>query len=133
LGSELSTREPLFEDGVCSPLKTFECSSGIKGINGHGSDVSPGTYYYLDRKTSEMSEIAKVRPALTNRALSPVKAVTYKSRDGATIPAYITMPAGASGKNMPAVVLPHGGPSSRDEWGFDWLPQFLAARGYVVI
>jgi dipeptidyl aminopeptidase/acylaminoacyl peptidase len=43
------------------------------------------------------------------------------------------MPAGSTGKAMPAVVLPHGGPSSRDEWGFDWLPQFLAARGYVVI
>lgn len=108
-------------------------SDGSKLVIFAGSDVSPGTYYYLDRKTSEMSEIAKVRPALDNRALSPVKAVTYKSRDGATIPAYITMPAGGSGKNMPAVVLPHGGPSSRDEWGFDWLPQFLAARGYVVI
>ena len=34
---------------------------------------------------------------------------------------------------MPAVVLPHGGPSARDEWGFDWLAQFLAARGYAVI
>jgi dipeptidyl aminopeptidase/acylaminoacyl peptidase len=31
------------------------------------------------------------------------------------------------------VVLPHGGPSARDEWGFDWLAQFLAARGYAVI
>ena len=43
------------------------------------------------------------------------------------------MPAGSTGKNMPAVVLPHGGPSSRDQWGFDWLPQFLASRGYVVM
>ena len=30
-------------------------------------------------------------------------------------------------------MLPHGGPSSRDEWGFDWLSQFFAARGYAVI
>lgn len=112
---------------------TSASSDGQKLVVYAGSDVSPGTYYYLDRKTSEMSELAKVRPALANRTLSPVKSITYKSRDGATIPAYITMAAGSSGKNMPAVVLPHGGPSSRDEWGFDWLPQFLAARGYVVI
>src|SRR4029453_1951449 len=84
-------------------------------------------------KTHEMSELANVRPALKNKTLSPVKPVTYKSRDGATIPAYVTIPAGSSGKGMPAGGLPQGGPSSRDEWGFDWLAQFLAARGYVVI
>ena len=98
-----------------------------------GSDTNPGTYYFLDRKTKEMGELASVRPALKNKTLSPVKSVTYKSRDGATIPAYVTIPAGSSGKEMPAVVLPHGGPSARDEWGFDWIAQFLAARGYVVI
>jgi dipeptidyl aminopeptidase/acylaminoacyl peptidase len=53
--------------------------------------------------------------------------------DGVSIPAYLTLPPNSSGKNLPAVVLPHGGPSARDEWGFDWLPQFLAARGYAVI
>jgi dipeptidyl aminopeptidase/acylaminoacyl peptidase len=59
--------------------------------------------------------------------------VSYPSRDGKQIPAYLTIPPGSGGKNLPAVVLPHGGPSSRDEWGFDWLAQFLAARGYAVI
>ena len=118
-----------------SPLIDFAGASadGNSMLVFAGSDVNPGTYYFLDRKTREMSELADVRPALKGRALSPVKAVQYKSRDGATIPAYVTMAAGSSGKNMPAVVLPHGGPSSRDEWGFDWLAQFLAARGYVVI
>jgi dipeptidyl aminopeptidase/acylaminoacyl peptidase len=53
--------------------------------------------------------------------------------DGAKIPAYLTLPPGKQAKNLPAVVLPHGGPSSRDEWGFDFLSQFLAARGYAVI
>lgn len=98
-----------------------------------GADTQPGTYMFLDRGTKQLSTIADVRPDLAGRALASVKAVTYAAADGARIPAYVTMPAGTSGKNMPAVVLPHGGPSSRDEWGFDWLPQFLAARGYVVI
>lgn len=118
-----------------SPLIDFAgaSSDGNSLLIFAGSDTNPGTYYFLDRKTREMAEIADVRPGLKGKTLSPVKAVTYKSRDGATIPAYVTIPAGSSGKNMPAVVLPHGGPSARDEWGFDWLAQFLAARGYVVI
>lgn len=98
-----------------------------------GSDTKAGTYYVLDRKTKEMGDLAEVRPALKARTLSPVTPIQYKARDGAVIPAYVTIPAGSTGKGMPAVVLPHGGPSARDEWGFDWLAQFLAARGYVVI
>ena len=118
-----------------SPLITFTGASadGNSLLVFAGSDTNPGTYYFLDRKTHEMSDLADVRPGLKGRKLSPVRTVTYKARDGASIPAYITSPAGSSGKNMPAVVLPHGGPSSRDEWGFDWLAQFLAARGYLVI
>jgi dipeptidyl aminopeptidase/acylaminoacyl peptidase len=98
-----------------------------------GSDTNPGAYYFLDRKTKEMSPLFDVRPALAKRKLSPVKHVTYRSADGVSIPAYLTIPAGSTGKNLPTVVLPHGGPSARDEWGFDWLVQFLAARGYAVI
>jgi dipeptidyl aminopeptidase/acylaminoacyl peptidase len=73
------------------------------------------------------------RPELAKRTLASVKAVTYPSADGTQIPAYLTLPPGSSGKGLPAVVLPHGGPEARDEWGFDWLAQFLAARGYAVI
>ena len=98
-----------------------------------GSDTKAGTYYILDRKSHEMGDLADVRPELKATTLSPVKSVQYKARDGAIIPAYVTVPAASNGKSMPAVVLPHGGPSARDEWGFDWLAQFLAARGYVVI
>ena len=50
-----------------------------------------------------------------------------------SVPAYLTLPPGKDAKNLPAIVLPHGGPSGRDYWGFDWLPQFLAARGYAVL
>ena len=117
------------------PLIEFTDASadGSKLLVFAGSDTNPGTYYYLDRKTREMSELFAVRPALAKRTLSPVKPISYRATDGTSIPGYLTIPAGTSGKNLPAVVLPHGGPSARDEWGFDWLAQFLAARGYVVI
>jgi dipeptidyl aminopeptidase/acylaminoacyl peptidase len=108
-------------------------SDGTKLLIFAGSDTNPGSYYFLDRKTKELNPLFDVRPALANRKLSPVKPITYRAADGTSIPAYLTIPAGSAGKQLPAVVLPHGGPSSRDEWGFDWLAQFLAARGYVVI
>jgi dipeptidyl aminopeptidase/acylaminoacyl peptidase len=59
--------------------------------------------------------------------------ITYPAADGTMIPAYLTLPVGSTGKGLPAIVMPHGGPSARDEWGFDWLVQFYAARGYAVL
>ena len=52
---------------------------------------------------------------------------------GTMIPGYLTLPAGSNGKNSTAIVMPHGGPATRDEWGFDWLVQSYAARRYAVL
>jgi dipeptidyl aminopeptidase/acylaminoacyl peptidase len=98
-----------------------------------GSDVDPGEYYVFDKKTRSMAEVMPVRPGLENVKLATVKAIIYQAADGTQIPAYLTLPAGSDGKNLPAIVMPHGGPASRDEWGFDWLSQYFAARGYAVI
>ena len=50
------------------------------------------------------------------------------------IPGYLTLPPGRSdAKGLPAIVMPHGGPSSRDEWGFDWLAQYFAQEGFAVV
>lgn len=98
-----------------------------------GSDRDPGRFYLFDKTKTSLGELLPMRPNLAGRTLAEVKPVTYKSADGTPIPAYLTLPPGKAAKGLPAVVLPHGGPSARDEWGFDWLPQFLAARGYAVI
>lgn len=98
-----------------------------------GSDVDPGRYYLFDRTTKKLAEIMPDRPELAPFKLSPVQPVTYRAADGASVPAYLTLPAGSDGKNLPAIVLPHGGPSARDEWGFDWLAQFFAHQGYAVL
>jgi dienelactone hydrolase len=60
-------------------------------------------------------------------------AVSYPSSDGLTIPAYLTLPRGVPGKNLPAIVVPHGGPWARDSWGYNSIAQFLANRGYAVL
>jgi len=117
------------------PLVDFVGSSadGNKLLLFAGGDTIPGAYYLFDRKARSLNELALARPELEGKPLAAVKAITYPAADGTHVPAYLTLPPGKEAKGLPAIVLPHGGPSARDEWGFDWLAQFLAARGYAVI
>jgi dipeptidyl aminopeptidase/acylaminoacyl peptidase len=98
-----------------------------------GSDVDPGRYYTYDKQTKRLNEIMVARPQLEGMRLAPMKAVRYPAADGTMIPAYLTLPAGSDGRGLPAIVMPHGGPGARDEWGFDWLAQYYAARGFAVL
>jgi len=117
------------------PLVEFVDSSrdGRKLLIFAGSDSDPGRYYLFDRDKKALAPAMVARPELEGRTLATVKPVTITASDGTAIPAYLTLPPEKEAKGLPGVVLPHGGPSSRDEWGFDWLAQFLAARGYAVL
>ena len=97
------------------------------------SDRDPGACYLYDLKSKKLTEIAKIKPWLKETELAEMKAISYKSRDGLTIPAYLTLPKNSKGKNLPLIVNPHGGPSARDIWGYDSTAQFLANRGYAVL
>lgn len=98
-----------------------------------GSDVNPGRYFLLDRTSKAMEELTAERLPLDRVALAPVRAISITASDGSIIPAYLTLPVGSTGKNLPTIVMPHGGPSARDEWGFDWLAQYWAHIGYAVL
>ena len=97
--------------------------------------TSPGAWYLFDRTRKELSPLGEGYPELKGVALGHVRWFTYKARDGLEIPAYLTLPPGASdkGAKLPLVVLPHGGPAARDNFEFDFLAQFLASRGYAVL
>jgi dipeptidyl aminopeptidase/acylaminoacyl peptidase len=97
------------------------------------SDVDPGTIWVFDRKTKNLSTLYQVREKLDRKALSPMRPVRYKSSDGLEIPAYLTLPKGLPEKNLPLIVVPHGGPWGRDTWGYNGMAQFLANRGYAVL
>lgn len=97
------------------------------------SDVDPGKVYLYDRTSGKLGEIAPLRPQLAGLTMGTMQAISYPAPDGTQIPAYLTLPPGSDGKDLPAVVLPHGGPSARDEWGFDWLVQYLVHHGYAVL
>ena len=92
--------------------------------------------YYFNVETKELLLQYVPRPALKNveQYLAPMTSVSYKSSDGLEIPGYLTIPVGSDGKNLPVIILVHGGPKGpRDNWGYDSEVQFLANRGYAVL
>ena len=98
------------------------------------SDVDPGRFYVFDRTTHSLNEVMLAQPELEGVTLAPQRPITYTAKDGTQIPGYLTMPPGReNAKGLPAIVMPHGGPSARDEWGYDWLVQFWASLGYAVL
>jgi len=93
-------------------------------------------YAIMDRPAHKVAVIANARPLIKTEDVGEVAIVNYKARDGPTIPGLVTWPVGvaqADRKNLPLVVLPHGGPASYDSVGFDWIAQYLANEGYAVL
>ena len=96
------------------------------------SDTEPGERYLFDRDKKTLTKQYRVFEKLPREHLAPMKPIRYKSSDGLEIPAYLTLPKGLASRNLPLVVVPHGGPWSRDEFGYDSTAQFFANRGYAV-
>ena len=97
------------------------------------SDNEPGDTYLFDRKTKQLTKQYRIRERLPREALAEMRVVRYKSSDGLEVPAYLTLPKGLPGKNLPTIVMPHGGPWGRDVWGYNSYAQFAANRGYAVL
>jgi dipeptidyl aminopeptidase/acylaminoacyl peptidase len=97
------------------------------------SPTSPPVYYFVDLAKGTADIVSETYPGLIDAKLGEMRVLHYKARDGAMVPAYLTLPPGSDGKSLPLVVLPHGGPEDRDDFAFDWWAQFLAVRGYAVL
>lgn len=99
------------------------------------SDVQPGRYLIYDASSKKLGLLGDVHPDIVPKDMSPRDMVRYKARDGLEIPAYLTLPqSAASKKNLPMVVLVHGGPNVRgSSWEWEAEAQFLASRGYAVL
>lgn len=96
--------------------------------------IAPGgAFQILDTVKNEASMISRRYPTLDLASSGDKKYITYQARDGKPIDAYLTLPRGTSGKALPAIILPHGGPQARDDGGFNWLSQYFASRGYAVL
>ena len=95
--------------------------------------TSPPEFYLFDRKNNALKRLGRTYAGLQSSDLGQINVYDYKARDGLDIPAYLTLPPGKTPKNLPVVILPHGGPMARDDMEFDWESQFLANRGYAVL
>lgn len=100
---------------------------------GFHSDRAPGRYYRWDRKAKKGTFLFSSRPKLDGLELAEMKPVVITARDGMKLHSYLTLPPGVPGKNLPMILLPHGGPWARDIWGFDSETQWFANRGYAVL
>jgi dipeptidyl aminopeptidase/acylaminoacyl peptidase len=102
-------------------------------IIAYDSPNDPGATYLYDRETGQAQFMYRPRPWLPRDALADVKPIRFQSRDGLTIHGYLTVPKGVEARNLPTVLVVHGGPWARDDWGYDPETQFLANRGFAVL
>jgi acetyl esterase/lipase len=99
-------------------------------------DATSGMYVLYDRATKKKMKLGDVRPDIPAEAVGQILAFSYPARDGLDIPAIVTLPPDAdvaTASNLPMIVLPHGGPEAYDNASFDWMAQFFANRGYMVL
>jgi dipeptidyl aminopeptidase/acylaminoacyl peptidase len=104
-----------------------------KWIIAYNSPTDPGATYLYDRATGQAQFLYRPRPWLPHQGLADMQPISFSSRDGLTIHGYLTLPKGVAAKNLPAVLVVHGGPWARDAWGYDPEVQFLANRGFAVL
>lgn len=97
------------------------------------SPTDPGATYLFDRRTGQATFLWRPRPWLQSEQLAEMRPISYRTRDGMTVHGYLSVPRGVEPRNLPMVLLVHGGPWARDFWGYDPEAQLLANRGYAVL
>ena len=97
------------------------------------TDDGPVYYYSYDRESKSSTLLFSNQPELEELSLASMQPISYEARDGLTIHGYLTTPVGLEAKNLPTVLLVHGGPWARDNWGYSPIVQWLANRGYAVL
>lgn len=109
-------------------------ADGSKMVVFTTSPTDPGSYALYEPKARKLHRFAAVNDLLDSSLLAETRYVRYDARDGLSIPAYLTLPVGRNPKNLPLIILPHGGPYGvRDTLDFNTEVQFLANRGYAVL
>lgn len=115
------------------PRITSQDDAESRMVVAFDDDRDPGATYLYDRGTRTARLLFRSRPWLRPELLAPMRPVTITSRDGLPLRSYLTLPAGVEPHGLPAVLVVHGGPWSRDAWGYDPEAQLLANRGYAVL
>jgi dipeptidyl aminopeptidase/acylaminoacyl peptidase len=124
--------KPYFADGYAVIYSWSRDRSRLLVFGERAGDA--GAFYVYEPANKKLRSLGKAYPALgAPETLGTRQSIKYKARDGKSVPAYLTLPAGVEPKNLPLVLLVHGGPHARDTFMFDWWSSFLASRGYAVL
>ena len=106
----------------------------------YNMDDGPVRYYRYDREENQAEFLFTHKNVLEDLQLAKMHPAVIKSRDGLDLVSYYTLPVGSDSDSdgrpdepLPMVLLVHGGPWARDNWGYDSWTQWLANRGYAVL
>lgn len=91
-----------------------------------------GTWYVVDLAARRADPVGIERPTIASGQVGTISTVPYKATDGLELDGILTLPPGREAKNLPVIIMPHGGPHSHDVAAFDWWAQAFASRGYAV-
>lgn len=116
-----------------TPIITSSTTDESKFIVTFNSPTDPGATYLYDVRTGQSKFLFRPRPWLKPSELATVRPVSFNARDGLRLHGYLTTPRGVQAKNLPMVLLVHGGPWSRDTYGYQPEAQLFANRGYAVL
>ncbi|MGB3711818.1 MAG: S9 family peptidase [Erythrobacter sp.] len=117
-----------------SHAEIADFDTGFDTLVAHTSgNYDSGTWYRVDGNSGERAIIGMARPAIQGPTIGKVSTVTWQAQDGMEIRGILTLPPSREATDLPAIVLPHGGPTAHDIEAFDWWAQAFASRGYAVL
>jgi dipeptidyl aminopeptidase/acylaminoacyl peptidase len=128
---QLAKLQQRIDEALPGRINSFTGNPNGKLLVFSYSDLDPGTWYLLDRKSMRMEAILHQNSEVEPADMRPMEVMHYAARDGLRIPAFLTRPAAQEGA-LPLVVVVHGGPAARDHWQWNEEVQLLAAHGYLV-
>ena len=114
-------------------IVTSRDRSDLKWVLAENRSDGPVRFYLYDRASKQAEFLFTPRAEFAQYQLAQSKPMLIQARDGLKLVSYLTLPIGVEPRNLPLIVYPHGGPWSRDDWGFDPFTQWLANRGYAVL
>ncbi len=134
--------DPAMQSKIDAAVKPFKGRVDILSISESADKLilhtegegDSGTLYLVDLISHRADILDQDYPDVAPDQVGAVSVFNYKASDGLALDAILTLPPGRPGKNLPVVVLPHGGPiDAYDDPKFDWIAQAFASRGYAVL
>ncbi|MDQ3288607.1 MAG: S9 family peptidase [Pseudomonadota bacterium] len=117
------------------PVKiTSQTADGALALIEVSSDRNPGDFYVFDTVAKTADHLVSRRTWFDPALMGEMRPISLEARDDFPLHGFLTLPHNSTGKALPMVVLPHGGPYGiQDVWGFDTEAQLLANAGYAVL